>query len=507
MSASRPTQVVVQDGYDRELFARLYRTNGALRQTAHRIERVLPHAEDLLRDVFAVLFKLNVVLLHPSEVAASAQIHRRLVEAVLASSDLTELKNKTELDPERSAEVVIVLGERILKALTREHRVLARELAETAEGAALEAELETKKAERADLDALAEHRLDPSDRQKTQDALEQEIRALERDLEGTRDRQKQVAHDLPLAVDQEIAGAIRRLPEEISSVDVQIRALGLGGGKNQEVDARTRVELGERLATSKKLRLLARLTGAFREVATEARKRRIARAPQEAHAIRTGRDLARLLPSELLGLRRERRGLHLDFLRRFSDGGLLQYDLTGPASRGPMVVCVDGSSSMQGSKELWAKAVALTLMDIARRERRRCLAIVFADGPELFRVELVAGRGGRKVVQDRAVLDFAEHFPGGGTAFEPPLVAALEAVTEGTYRRGDIVFITDGQASVSDSLVSQIDVARTRHRFRIRSIEVDVEQSQRSSLARFSDDVRSVSELAADSLADLFAAV
>ena len=505
--AGGQTQVVVQDGYDREVFARLLRTNLSVRETVTRMQRVLPHGEDLLRDVFAVLFKLNVVLLHSSEVAASAQIHRRLVEAVLASSDLAALKRTTELDPGRAGEVLVVLGERILRALTREHRVLARELADTAEGAATEAELAQKEAERSALDRIADDAMGSEDRTEVADALAREIGALERAVEGARRRQKQIADDLPLAIDQEIAGAIRRLPEEISAVDAQIHALGLGGGRNRQVDARTRVELGERIATSKKLRLLARLTGAFREVASEARKRRIARAPQEAHAVRTGKDLAYLLPSELLGLRRARRGLHLDFLRRFSEAGLLQYDLTAPASRGPMVVCVDGSSSMQGSKELWAKAVALTLMDIARRERRRCLAIVFSDGPEVFRVELLSAGRGRKVVQDRAVLDFAEHFPGGGTSFEAPLAVALEAVTEGSYRRGDIVFITDGQADVSDALVARVRAARARHRFTLRSIEVDVEQSDRRGLLRFSDDVRRVTELAADSLADLFAAV
>lgn len=501
------TQVVVQDGYDRDVFARLLRTNPGIRETVARIQRVLPHAEDLLRDVFAVLFKLNVVLLHPSEVAASAQIHRRLVEALLASSDLADLKRTTELDPVRSSEVLVLLGERILRALTREHRVLARELAETAEGAAIEAELARKTAERAGLDEIPGDAMAPEEREEIASALDREIGALDREVEGARQRQKQIADDLPLAVDHEIAGAVRRLPEEISAVDEQIQALGLGGGKNRRVDARTRVELGERLATSKRLRLLARLTGVFREVASEARKRRIAQAPQEAHSVRTGKDLSHLLPSEFLGLRPERRGLHLDFLRRFSESALLQYDLTAPASRGPMVVCVDGSSSMQGSKELWAKAVALTLMDIARRERRRCLAIVFSDGADVFRVELLAGGRGRKVVQDRAVLDLAEHFPGGGTSFEAPLAAAIDAVTEGSYRRGDIVFITDGQAEVSDALVARVAEARARHRFTIRGIEVDVADSDRRGLARFSDDVRSVTELVTDSLADLFATV
>ena len=178
-----------------------------------------------------------------------------------------------------------------------------------------------------------------------------------------------------------------------------------------------------------------------------------------------------------------------------------------------MVICLDGSGSMQGAKELWGKAVSLTLMEIARRERRRCLAIIFSSGRQLFEVELLgkAGQttqiGSRAMVRDDDVLRFAEHFPGGGTEFEPPLERALEAVTEGDYRRGDIVFITDGQAQVGEMLLQRIDVLRRRHRFRIRAILVDVSDHERSTVARFADEIHEVTDLAKTQLDDLYAGV
>src|SRR5262249_2348747 len=133
--------------------------------------------------------------------------------------------------------------------------------------------------------------------------------------------------------------------------------------------------------------------------------------PQTLHAVRMGSDLERMLPSEVLGLPRHRRALHLDFLRRFAEGELLEYELIAASSRGPMVVCVDGSSSMSGSKEIWAKAVALTLMEIARREKRRCLAIVFSSGEPTAEFEFLAAsgtrtRGGRARIIDEEVLRF-----------------------------------------------------------------------------------------------------
>ena len=175
-----------------------------------------------------------------------------------------------------------------------------------------------------------------------------------------------------------------------------------------------------------------------------------------------------------------------------------------------MVVCVDGSGSMQGSKELWAKAVALTLMDIARREKRRCLAIVFSSRHQIFEVELLGKRAAnhaRADILDDNLLDFAEYFPGGGTDFEAPLTRALDAVATGDYRRGDIVFITDGQARVSPELLADLRARRKKHRFSVRGILVDVAESNVATLKRFCDEVRLVSDLATDSLGDLFASV
>jgi uncharacterized protein with von Willebrand factor type A (vWA) domain len=502
---------VRSDGYDQDVFAQLLAREPAVAEARDRAARLLPQPEALLHDLFALLFKLNVEVREASELAPSALINRRLVLAVRDGPGIEPLRARTALDEHRSAAALVSLTHRVLSAMTRESRVVASELMAAAEVAQDEERLDAQRRAQEALDALGEAGpFEPADREKMQAALRREVDAAERDLAKKRRQLQQIADDLPLVMDNDIAGTVERMPEQMDGVDQQVAQLGLGSGGDGKVSVDKRLELGERLARSKKLQLLARLTGAFREVAFEARRRRVARAPQELHEIKAGKELDRLLPSELLGLSKRRRALHLEFLRRLGEGELLQYDLHAPAARGPMVVCVDGSGSMQGSKELWAKAVALTLMEVARRERRRCLAVVFSGDEAVFEVELLAqgrrGQGRLRVVDD-AVLRFAEHFPGGGTNFEAPLRRALAAVAEGAYRRGDIVFITDGEASVSDALVADIAAAKKKHRFAIRAIEVDVGPSRTGTLERFADEVRKISDLTTDSLADLFAAV
>ena len=96
------------------------------------------------------------------------------------------------------------------------------------------------------------------------------------------------------------------------------------------------------------------------------------------YEVGVGAELSRLLPHELLALRHPI--LRRDFTRRFVEAELLQYALRAveEKGKGPMIVCLDGSSSMAGDKEIWSKAVSLTLLDIAQRQRRLFRSICFA---------------------------------------------------------------------------------------------------------------------------------
>ena len=59
--------------------------------------------------------------------------------------------------------------------------------------------------------------------------------------------------------------------------------------------------------------------------------------------------------------------------------------------------------------------------------------------------------GDRYQTDVSAALDLAEYFPGGGTDFERPLGAALDVLADSRFRKGDIVFVTDGQAQIGEA--------------------------------------------------------
>jgi uncharacterized protein with von Willebrand factor type A (vWA) domain len=197
--------------------------------------------------------------------------------------------------------------------------------------------------------------------------------------------------------------------------------------------------------------------------------------------------------------------LRRDFARRFVDAELLQYSLRAleEKGRGPMIVCIDGSSSMAGDKEIWSKAVSLTLLDIAQRQRRLFRSICFAAADMPLQVLDLNGRQ-RYVAEMQKVFQLAEYFPGGGTDFQKPLSAALDCLQKARYRRGDIVFITDGECRVDATWLSEFKRAKERLGFSLFSVLIDVGSSSLGALKDFSDKITTISQLTSESGKDIF---
>jgi uncharacterized protein with von Willebrand factor type A (vWA) domain len=168
-----------------------------------------------------------------------------------------------------------------------------------------------------------------------------------------------------------------------------------------------------------------------------------------------------------------------------------------------MVVCLDGSSSMAGDKEIWSKAVTLTLLEIARRQRRLFRSICFSsDDMPLQVLDLNAGH--RYEAEMLKVMDLAEYFPGGGTDFQKPLDAALECLQRSKYKKGDIVFITDGECQVSAEWAENFRREKERLGFSLYSILIDVGPSSLGTLKEFSDRITTIKQLTGDEAKDIF---
>src|SRR5439155_8967047 len=163
--------------------------------------------------------------------------------------------------------------------------------------------------------------------------------------------------EMPARARAALPTAAAGMSRQIGEAAEEAESWGTGLGGTGRTGAGRKIELGRRLATNPKLRRLAALVGRMREQALALRRRPFERASEEIYEVTLGRDLERLLPPELTALHHPL--LRRDFARRLVEGRLLSYAVRGEErGRGPMIVCLDGSGSMAGDKEIWSNAVA-----------------------------------------------------------------------------------------------------------------------------------------------------
>ncbi len=507
------TLLVETDSYDRH--ARIGALAGPSFEAliAHG-ERLLPHFRSLVEDLFAVCFKL-VIRLRP-EASDSLAWNRRVLEAVLESEAAARLREACALDGGRAASAAVALGRAVLDEVRRGELFTEEELA-----AALALQGSGERVAR--LRRLREASA-PSE---MRDRVDRELGREEERHQVLSTIQRETLDELPRGLDERVDAATRAAAERLAGDDERFLAFAEGIGGGVSLAAADRIDLAEQLHGNEKLLRLAALVGAFRADALATRRKRIRRAPSELHRVGRGGDLARILPSELAAFTSPEG--RRDFLRRLVERDLAAYDLEGAdrGGRGPLVICVDGSGSMRGSRELWAKGVSLALLEIARRQNRSAAALVFsgADMP-VARFDLLPRKGrrraGRRVAHLPEVVEFATHFPGGGTSFEKPLREAMALLREARLRRGDVVFVTDGAAPLSGPFIREVYEEKRRLDFSIYAVLVDdpslntvrapdgtapggseVERGARE-LRKIADRLTTVSRLTSASVRDLF---
>jgi len=489
---------VESDAYDRSAFAGLIADSPSLSEMVEGGGRLVPHFGALLEDVFCLLFKLEPRLRTADAVSQAVPFNRALLESFRDHPLLEHLRERTQLDEVEAGLATVLLGDSIL-ALLRAERLLPRgDLLDLFELERREEALRRRGEELADAESLERS----GEKRRTPDAADAAALA-EAQL---RQKAQQVAErlrEMPSRARGALPAAAAGLSRQLAESTAESKSWGSGLGAAGRSSPGRQIELGRRLATNPKLRKLAGLVGRMREQALALRRRPFERASEEVFEIRPGGDLERLLPPELVALRHP--VLRREFTRRLVEGQLLSYGLRGAEEhgRGPMIVCLDGSSSMAGDKEIWSKAVALTLLEIARRQRRLFRFICFSSAETpLYTLDLNP-RVHHEVQEDRA-LDLAEYFPGGGTDFMVPLDAALDCLRAARYRRGDVVLVTDGECRVEPAWLARFQTEKKKLGFAVYSVLIDLGQSSQDTLAALSDRVTSVSTLTDDAVRDLF---
>lgn len=166
---------------------------------------------------------------------------------------------------------------------------------------------------------------------------------------------------------------------------------------------------------------------------------------QEIDGTTVGNDLSSLLPFEYALIDEP------IFYKRFANKELLQYSSLPPIinklktfhtllpeprmEKGPIILAIDTSSSMEGKPAEIAKSLTLQTIEIVRKEKRKCFLIAFSVREQ--HIELSRPSQFRKVEQF-----FSTTFTG-GTDGEQMFAEALKALDTDNFTMADILIISD----------------------------------------------------------------
>ncbi|GAA2586287.1 VWA domain-containing protein [Streptomyces lienomycini] len=507
--AARHTGALVADRLDRLTWRDTYEQSPALRELAEELAGLHEHTADLLTDVFLAAYKVRPRLREAAGMDPSRLVNHRVVGALLQSPHFAELHRETAGDAYAAAVAVLAQGSTLRRMLddTRpardrdERAERARRSAEDAADAVAETLREA--AGEAGEDgtvpgpaADAVRRTDASVRPATEQAVSQARQALAAAVPGA----------------GAARGALVRSTAAAGEESALMRAWGVGSGELERMAFDERARLAERLRGGR-LAQWAELIGRFRQMAEGERARKVENATGELIGVTLGDDLSRVVPSELalLGLPE----LRAVFAARYAAGELMLYDRRGEhtTGRGAVIACVDTSHSMYEAgpggitREAWAKACALALLDQARHAGRDFVGILFSAADRLRVFRFPADRP----ADPARTVDFAETFLGGGTSYQRPLSAASELLEEefndSARTRGDIVMLTDDDCGVTPEWMRDWNDAKRRLGFRVFGVGIGAPRvaAAGSVLEALCDNLRSVEDFTdVHAAADLF---
>lgn len=493
------TQVIAHDGYDASKAQQAMAPFTMLERTLAPFKKDVPTAEALVRDMYFSLIKREPRD-HEVPLRESYQINGELMGMLRQSPQFGELHEQSMGDSYITTQSVAQLAPQVLGNLSSETKERIQRMVE------MEQQLKIMQARMEALETLRQARGNELLGQRAEQ-IEAELQKLREAIAAARG---QISPGEQSDIRQGLASALAEATEAAKNLNAGFQALGGGlGGKNlawavgqtsahgrNPLSMEQKRKLAEEILHNEKIKLVALMAGKMADIALDVQASKTEMPTDELTETRQGRNLARLLASEysLLG----DPDLELLFNYRFATGQLMEYEIVGytPQGKGPIIVMVDNSGSMDGEPEIWSKGVMLALQMIAKMQRRDFLVIHF-DSTVKKVAEFPKGD-----TDPDTMLNMIEYFSGGGTNFEPPMAEALKWVRQSRYEKADCIFITDGLCAINDDACKEWNEMRASRKMRAYAIVIGSTQWGGEVMKRLTDYMHEISDLSLEQTAD-----
>ncbi len=420
-------------------------------------------------DAYWLLRKVNPELQEDYDIRPSRLLNKRVNEQVMELPDFPNVRRWTVGDPIASALAFEKMEPDIERLYDQmEEQMEKQKEYEQALQEALAAQQDALSAQEM-LDQWMEKNEDNEEAdEQEQEQLEQAAQAAQEKADDAQDAAGEALSELEASINgmsSQIQGtmgdALAKANEYMETINNMSQAWGSEPGELMRLPAEKRMELAKKLGTEK-FRRMAQLIGPSIREAFAEQKRKYIYTPAEIVDLTLGDHIPRLIPSELVKIGIPE--LEDLFIKDLLERRLVEYEMRDieKIARGGIIYIHDGSGSMQGDREIWAKAIGLAFLHVARKQKRSFYGIQFGSRGQ---IRIDDFRDTRKLDPNK-VIDFAEYFYNGGTDFESPLTHAMEILKRENEEFGaiqsDIVFVTDGCAMISPQFMTSLKQLQTK---------------------------------------------
>lgn len=267
---------------------------------------------------------------------------------------------------------------------------------------------------------------------------------------------------------------LKELSEAIALISMLIpgRYWDLSPGFIKSIYFQNLILLAKIMNNIENLRKLVKILGRI-ELIMRKEKKLAPAVANEIYEVRISGDIERVIPSELVKLKHKK--LKLLFYAKMIEKGLLTYYLRGKVpfeksekeKRGPIIIAIDTSGSMHGEPELLAKAIALAVIQLAAKHKRKVYLILFSGPGNLEELEFTKGKTSLE-----SLLKFLSLSFGGGTDFNTPIRRVIELLKEDKYNKADALFLTDGLSDINSYTLNKLNEVKAKSKARIFTIIV-----------------------------------
>lgn len=461
--------VLNTDSFDRRRYQEIRKMSQKLKEIERMGSGLLPSFSSLMGDIWAGLYKMSPQL--KDKVDEGLEANKTIMERILNEESYQSKRELTRLDDLMSAVGTIKFSEAVYEWLRQADENAQKAMQKAAEEA--RKVMEERKRQK---EAAGEQNEESGDGQRRGN-----VDALNKAMQEVANALEQQSHEQKKMLGAMLQQAMRETLETKEALQSLVGGLqpGSGAAELKKVPLRDQIRLAEVLSANQKLKRIAMWAGRFKKIAMK-KQRSKHRESIERSGVTMGNQVERLLPMELAMYTSPT--TRMDFLRRFAEGQVTQYEQAGKEElgKGPIILCLDQSSSMHGEKDSHAKGFALALMAVARKQKRDFCLIPFSTRAMCYEY-----KKGRITLDEMAML--ATTFLGGGTSFVAPLEAALDTINKSRFKKADIVFVTDGYSTLPERFRLHFNEIKQGKEFSVLSILIG--DGKTDTLKLFSDRV------------------